>query len=322
MSELAPWPSLPLDAWRPTYETLHRWTQIVGKIRLASTPWINHSWHVTLYLTSRGLTTSPMPHGRGAFSIDFDFIDHVVLVESSDGRRSSLALRSESVADFHDRLFEALEELDLRVSIHGRPNELEDATPFREDRQHASYDPEYARRFWQILSSTSRVLTGFRAEFTGKSSPVHFFWGSFDLAVSRFSGRAAPPHPGGIPNLPNWVAREAYSHEVASAGFWPGGGAHPFPFFYSYVYPEPEGYSSRAITPPDAFYSSELREYVLPYDAVRQSATPETVLRDFLRSTYEAAADLGEWDRAALERDLDPRATGAGRGGSLDATAL
>ncbi|MQA90362.1 MAG: hypothetical protein GEU90_09005 [Gemmatimonas sp.] len=301
------WPSLPLEEWGDTYETLHRWTQIVGKVRTACTPWINHSWHTTLYLTARGLTTSPIPYGDRTFTIDFDFLNHRLEIESSDGGQRELALRPEAVADFHDRLFAALGDLDLSVAIHGRPNEVEDATPFREDRAHSAYDPDYANRLWRILSSTERVFTEFRAEFIGKNSPVHFFWGAFDLAVSRFSGRAAPPHPGGVPNLPDWIAREAYSREVASVGFWPGGGAHLFPFFYAYVYPEPDGYPAREVSPSEAFYSTEMREFVLPYDAVRQAESPEARVREFLQSTYDAAAELGDWDRASLERDLDPR---------------
>jgi hypothetical protein len=301
------WPSLPLEAWKDTFATLHRWTQIVGKIRLAQTPWINHSWHVPLYVTARGLTTSPIPHGARTFEIAFDFLSHRLLIQTSDGDRETLPLRPQTVAEFYDRLLGKLDELALAVSIHGSPNEIEDATPFAEDQAHASYDPDYAARLWRVLVQADRVLQAFRARFIGKCSPVHFFWGSFDLAVTRFSGRQAPPHPGGIPNMPDWVVREAYSHEVSSCGFWPGGGAHPFPLFYSYAYPEPEGFASAAIEPGDAFYSDVLREWVLPYDVVRDAVSPDDALLAFLQTTYEAAADGARWARSALERDEDPR---------------
>ena len=302
-----PWPSLPLERWQDTCTTLHLWTQIVGKIRLALTPWVNHSWHVPLYVTVRGLTTSPIPHGSRTFAIDFDFIDHQLLLRASDGNGRVLPLRAQSVADFHAELFATLEELGFAVTIHGRPNEVAEAIPFAEDRRHASYDPEYAQRFWRVLVQAERVLQRFRAPFLGKCSPVHFFWGSFDLAVTRFSGRPAPPHPGGVPNLPDWVAREAYSHEVSSAGFWPGGGPHPYPLFYSYAYPEPDGFAAAAVRPAGAFYSNELREFVLPYEAVRQAAAPEETLLLFLQDSYEAAANLGGWDRRALERGIEAR---------------
>ncbi|CAN5652068.1 DUF5996 family protein [soil metagenome] len=301
------WPSLPLEAWQDTFATLHRWMQIVGKIRLVQTPWINHSWHVAQYVNARGLTTSAIPHGGRTLEITFDFVEHRLLIQASDGSADSFPLQAMSVADFHHELLTRLEALGLPVSIHGSPNEVEDATPFAEDQSHRSYDREYAGRCWQVLVQSDRVFQAFRAQFIGKSSPVHFFWGSFDLAVTRFSGRTAPPHPGGIPNLPDWVAREAYSHEVSSCGFWPGGGPHPFPLFYSYAYPEPEGFPSASVGPDGAFYSTELREWVLPYEAVRTAASPDRVLLDFLNSTYQAAADLGRWDRSALERIEDPR---------------
>ena len=296
------WPELPLEAWQDTAATLHLWTQIVGKIRLARTPWINHSWHVPLYVTSRGLTTSPMPYGAGTFDIDFDFIDHRVVIRTSGGREGAVTLRPQSVSAFHRALFEELDRLGLAVTIHGSPNEVDPAIPFAEDETHAAYDAEFAHRFWLALLQADRVLRDFRASFIGKCSPVHFFWGSFDLAVTRFSGRPAPPHPGGIPNLPDRVVREAYSHEVSSAGFWPGGGPHPFPLFYSYAYPEPAGFAGAPVRPDGAFYSRDLREFVLPYDAVRTAASPDRALLAFLQSTYEAAAGLGGWDRAALER--------------------
>jgi len=301
------WPSLPLEGWEDTYATLHRWTQIVGKVRLAQTSWTNHSWHVTLYVTARGLTTGPIPHGARTFSIDFDFIDHRLLIRASDGAERSLPLRPQSVADFYREVLAELEGLGLGVSIHGQPNELEDKTPFAEDHAHASYDPDAANRLWRVLAQTDRVFQRFRARFVGKCSPVHFFWGSFDLAVTRFSGRPAPQHPGGIPNLPDWVVREAYSQEVSSAGFWPGGGPHPFPLFYSYAYPEPEGFNSAAV-PEGAFYSNDLHEWILPYDVVRQSASPDDTLLAFLEGTYAAAADAGGWDRAALEQVQVPGA--------------
>lgn len=299
------WPALPLDSWKETYATLHRWTQIVGKVRLACLPWINHSWQVTLYVTARGLTTGPMPNGALSFQIDFDFLDHHLTIRSSTGDVRSLALRPRSVADFYGELMTRLSELGIKVRIYARPNELEDATPFDDDESHASYDGDAAQRCWRILVQAERVLLLFRAGFQGKCSPVHFFWGAFDLAVTRFSGRQAPRHPGGVPHLPDRVVREAYSHEVSSAGFWPGGGAIPYAAFYSYAYPEPPGYQAASVRPSAAFYSAELREFVLPYEDVRTAGTPDDALREFLESTYAAAANLGQWDRAALERTAD-----------------
>lgn len=302
------WPELPLDDWEPTYATLHRWTQIVGKVRLARTPWTNHSWHVTLYVTACGLTTSPIPHPGGVFEVSFDLTAHQLVVQKG-GESRSFALRGQSVAEFYEELMAVLAGMGVPVTIHGSPNELEDATPFALDHHHATYDPVQAERLWRILASSDRVFKRFRSEFLGKASPSHFFWGSFDLAVTRFSGRTAPAHAGGVPNLPDWVAREAYSHEVSSAGFWPGGGPHPFPLFYSYAYPEPAGFSDAEVLPEGAFYSADLREFVLPYDVVRLAPSPDDALLDFLRSTYEAAADLGGWDRAALERAVLPGPT-------------
>jgi len=301
------WPALPLDEWKETYATLHRWSQIVGKVRLARMPWINHSWHVTLYVTPRGLTTSPIPYGPKSFQIDFDFIDHQLPIRTSDGTVRSLALRPRSVADFYRELMATLRELGVEVAISPVPNEIEDATPFGEDTRHASYDGDAANRCWRVLAQAERVFTVFRARFLGKCSPVHFFWGAFDLAVTRFSGRPAPRHPGGVPHLPDWVVREAYSHEVCSAGFWPGGGAISYPAFYSYAYPEPAGFREARVRPSGAAYSPELREFLLPYDAVRTADLPDEVLLEFLESTYRAAADLGQWDRQALERVGDPR---------------
>jgi hypothetical protein len=301
------WPNLPLEEWQDTYATLHRWTQIVGKVRLSQTPWVNHSWHVPLYVTSRGLTTSPIPHGDRTFDITFDFFHHRLLIQTSDGDEGALPLNPQSVAAFHAELLRKLGALGFGVSIHDSPNELEDATPFAEDRSHASYDPAYATRFWRVLVQADRVFQKFRARFIGKCSPVHFFWGSFDLAVTRFSGRPAPLHPGGVPHLPDWVAREAYSHEVSSCGFWPGGGPHPFPLFYSYAYPEPKGFASAAVKPEGAFYSGDLHEWILPYSVVREAASPDDTLLAFLETTYEAGANLGGWDRAALERVRGPQ---------------
>lgn len=307
LSPLEPWPSLPLEAWSETCATLHLWTQIVGKVRLAQSPWVNHSWHVSLYVTPYGLTTSPIPHGSRTFQIDFDFVMHQLVLRSSDGGTGGFALEPQSVAVFYKRLMEEMEKLSLPVDIHLKPNEVADPIPFDQDEAHRAYDGEYASRFWQILVQADRVFKEFRARFIGKCSPVQFFWGAPDLAVTRFSGRRAPEHPGGVPNLPDWVAREAYSHEVSSCGFWPGGGPIPYPAFYSYAYPEPAGFSTASIRPSAAFYSTDLREFILPYDAVRQSESPDSTLLDFLQSTYEAAADLANWDRSSLERVRDPR---------------
>jgi hypothetical protein len=295
------WPDLPYKAWRETCETLQLWTQIVGKIRLAQTPWLNHSWHVTLYVTARGLTTSPIPYGERVFQIDFDFIDHVLRIEAGDGLQRRLPLRAQAVADFHAAVMAALADLGIHVTIDESPNEVPNPIRFSEDRVHAAYDPDYANRFWRLLLQADRVFKTFRTGFIGKCSPVHFFWGSFDLAVTRFSGRRAPLHPGGVPNLPDDVVREAYSHEVSSAGFWPGGGGIDYPAFYSYAYPAPAGFGSADVRPDAAFFSQELGEFILPYEAVRTAEAPERTLLDFLQSTYEAAADAGHWDRAALE---------------------
>jgi hypothetical protein len=296
------WPELPYAAWKDTRDTLHLWTQIVGKIRLMQTPWLNHSWHVVLYVTACGLTTSPIPYRERAFQIDFDFIDHVLWVRTSDGDLRRLLLAPMPVAQFYTELFAAMIELGLDVRITTMACEIADSIPFDQDRIHASYDRDYVTRFWRVLFSTRQVLTRFRTGFLGKTSPVHFFWGSFDLAVTRFSGRLAPPHPGGVPHLPDAVAREAYSHEVSSAGFWPGGGGPvEYAAFYSYAYPAPQGFASAAVRPEQAFFSRELGEFILPYDAVRTAPDPEGELMEFLQSTYEAAANLGHWDRAALE---------------------
>ena len=301
------WPELPFIAWADTAATLHLWTQVVGKIRLARTPWLNHSWHVTLYVSARGLTTGPIPDGARSFQIDFDFIDHVLWIRTSEGRYRQMLLlprpsHGTSVAEFHGEVMNALAELGIDVTINPMPCELTDAIPFDKDETHKSYDPEAVSRFFRVLVSVNDVLSRFRTGFIGKASPVHFFWGSFDLAVTRFSGRLAPRHPGGIPHLPNAVAQEAYSHEVSSAGFWPGSkGPVDFPAFYSYAYPAPPGFAEAKVKPDKAFYSKILGEFILPYDAVRLADDPDAALMEFLQSTYDAAADLGKWDRAALE---------------------
>ena len=295
------WPSLPLDAWSDTYATLHLWTQIVGKIRLAQTPWTNHSWHVTLSVTARGLTTGSIPYGTRTFQIDFDFIAHQLNIQCDNGSVAGFSLEPQSVAVFYRRLKAEMTKLGLEVKIYAKPNEVSDAIPFEQDEAHASYDPDYASRFWRVLLQSDRIFKIFRARFAGKCSPVHFFWGAPDLAVTRFSGRLAPAHPGGVPNLPDRVAREAYSHEVSSCGFWPGGGAIAYPVYYSYAYPEPEGFAKAPVKPAAAFYSTDLREFILPYDEVRNANSPEATLLEFMQTTYEAAADLAHWDRAALE---------------------
>jgi hypothetical protein len=296
-----PWPELPTAAWRETYATLHLWTQIVGKIRLARAPWLNHSWHVTLYVTARGLTTSPIPDGVRTFQIDFDFIDHLVRISTSDGAARQFALAGQSVASFYAAIMADLADLGIHIVIDEMPNELPDPIRFSQDHQHACYDPDAVRRFFQILVNADRVFRQFRTGFLGKASPVHFFWGSFDLAVTRFSGRRAPRHPGGVPHLPDDVACEAYSHEESSAGFWPGSGAIDYPAFYSYSYPEPPGFRTTRVRPDAAFFSEALGEFILPYDAVRSDAQPEQALLEFLQSSYEAAANAAKWDRDALE---------------------
>lgn len=295
------WPALPYDAWQDTCATLHLWTQIVGKVRLALTPWVNHSWHATLYVAARGLTTSLIPYEGRAFQIDFDFIDHALLIRTSDGPERRLPLRPQPVCAFHDALLAALADLGMPVRIHESPNEMPDPVPFRDDREHAAYDPAYAQRFWRALLQVDRVFEQFRTGYLGKVSPVHLFWGSFDLAVTRFSGRRAPLHPGGVPHLPDEVTREAYSHEVSSAGFWPGGGGIDHAAFYSYAYPAPDGFADARVAPDAAYYDKSLGEFLLPYDAVRRSSDPDATLTTFLESTYRAASDLGGWDRKALE---------------------
>jgi hypothetical protein len=296
-----PWPELPTAAWRGTYQTLHLWTQIVGKIRLTRTPWLNHSWHVVLYVTARGLTSSPIPDGISTFQIEFDFIDHVLRISTRDGATRQFALAGNSVASFYAAVMADLARLGIHIAIDEMPNELPDPMRFSQDTQHASYDPDAVQRFFQILVNTDRVFKQFRTGFLGKASPVHFFWGSFDLAVTRFSGRRAPRHPGGVPHLSDAVACEAYSHEVSSAGFWPGSGAIDYPAFYSYAYPEPAGFRTTQVRPDAAFFSEAVGEFILPYDAVRTAAQPAQALLEFLQSTYEAAANAAKWDRDALE---------------------
>lgn len=296
------WPEINWPDWHDTADTLHRWTQIVGKVRLKLAPMANHWWQVALYVTSRGLTTSPIPCGSMMFEVAFDFIDHAVVIETSCGARERIALGPFSVAVFYAEFMERLRGLGIDVRIWTMPCEIPDAIPFQEDHGHATYDADHAQRFWRVLLSSHRVFSAFRARFLGKASPVHFFWGSFDLAVTRFSGRVAPPHPGVAPNMANWVMREAYSHEESSCGFWPGNGGYGRAAFYSYAYPAPPRFGDVLLRTGGAFYDQQLKEFVLPYDALRQSADPDRVLMGFLQETYLAAADGGDWDRAALER--------------------
>ena len=295
------WPALPLAEWKDTYYTLHMWTQIVGKIKLALTPPVNHWWNISLYVTPRGLTTSVMPFNDRLFQIDFDFIDHLLLIETTGASTKKIALQPRSVAEFYQETMAVLGSLGMPVTIWTTPVEVPDPIPFEKDQKHASYDPEYAQRFWHILAQASRVLTDFRSRFTGKVSPVHFFWGAFDLAVTRFSGRTAPSHPGAS-NLARFVAVEAYSHEVSSCGFWPGGGLVDEPAFYAYTYPEPQGFKEYPIQPAGGFYHTGMGEFLLPYDVVRTAKSPDEVLLSFLQTTYEAAATCAKWDRRALER--------------------
>jgi Family of unknown function (DUF5996) len=292
---------LPYAAWRDACATLHLWTQIVGKVRLKLTPWLNHSWHVTLYVTARGLSTGPMSADGRDLEIEFDFIDHVLWLRMSDGHFRQIMLRPVTVAEFYGEVMQALSALGVAVRINEMPSEIEGAIRFSDDRTNAAYDGNYANRHFRVLAATQRVFAHFRTAFLGKVSPVHFFWGSFDLAVTRFSGRLAPPLKSRTPGLPDAVAREAYSHEVSSAGFWPGGGPIDYPAYYSYAYPEPEGFAAATVRPAQAFYFKDFGQFILPYDAVRRASDPEAALMAFLQSTYEAAAELGRWDRKALE---------------------
>jgi hypothetical protein len=299
------WPDLPLSDWSDTCTTLHLWTQVVGKIRLAHAPMINHWWQVPFYVTCRGLTTSPIPYGGEGFQIDFDFVDHVLKLQTSKGEVEIMDLGPRTVADFYTELMGRLRGLGMETRIWTMPVEIPDAIPFEHDRTHAAYDPEYITRFWRILVHVERVLSRFRGQFLGKVSPVHFFWGSFDMAVTRFSGRTAPRLTSHSPNLGDWVMQEAYSHEVSSCGFWPGNGGFGKAAFYSYAYPEPKGFASVPMVPDATYYDHNLGQHILPYDAVRQSRSPDDDLMGYLRCTYAAAADLGHWDRAALERSGD-----------------
>jgi hypothetical protein len=297
------WPALPLAAWRETCETLHLWTQIVGKVRLAQAPWLNHSWHVTLRVSARGLTTGPIPHGGERFEIEFDFIDQTLDIRASTGARRSIALRPMSVAAFYEALMRALDDLSLPVRIGAAPNEMEAAVPFAEDTAPRAYDGAWAHRFWRVLLQADRLFRDYRTGFLGKSSPSHFFWGGFDLAITRFSGRRAPRHAGGIPHMPDAVVLDAYSHEVMSVGFWPGSGPVDAAF-YAYAYPEPAGFRDAEVAPGEAYYETALGEWLLPYDAVRTADDPDRAVMAFLQSAYAAAAELGRWDRAALDCDL------------------
>jgi hypothetical protein len=294
------WPELPYAAWSDTAATLQLWTQIVGKVRLRLTPWLNHGWQVPLYVTARGLGTSSIPVGNEILEIEFDFTGHRLVARTSRGEERSFSLEPQTVADFHRRTIDLLNGIGVAVTIDEMPNEVANPIRFSQDRTHAAYDAAAAHRFWRALVQVDRIFRLFRTGFLGKVSPVHFFWGSFDLAVTRFSGRSAPLHPGGVPGLPDAVTREAYSHEVSSAGFWPGSESFPQAAFYSYAYPEPAGFRDRPVTP-GARFDETLGEFILPYDTVRSAANPEALLLDFLSTTYVAAAEAGQWDRKALE---------------------
>lgn len=297
------WPPLPLSEWEDTRAALHLWMQVIGKLRLGCTPWTNHSWHVTLPLTARGIATGLLPCEGKFWQAEFDFLDHQLKFASSDGGTATVALKPQSVAQFYAAVRDALASLGIPMDIHPVPCEIPDALPFEQDTAQRPYDADAAQRHWRILLQADRVLRIFRSRFRGKASPVHFFWGAMDLAVTRFSGREAPQHPGGVPFLADWVVREAYSHEVSSCGFWAGPGLGE-PAFYSYAYPEPEGFAAAQVRPSAAFYSDTLKEFVLPYEAVRRSPDPDATLLDFLQSTYEAAAGLGRWERSELECQL------------------
>jgi hypothetical protein len=294
------WPVLTWSEWQATQETLHMWMQIIGKIRLALATRINHWWHVTLYATSRGLTTSPMPYGNRTIQIDFDFTDHRLLFQTSDGRQESIPLRPMSVATFYTQVLERMNTLGMPLKIRPIPSEVPDPIPFDQDETHAAYDADAVTRFWKATLETERIFTQFRSRFIGKVSPVQFFWGGFDLAVTRFSGRRAPEH-GSVPNIPDSVVKTAYSHEVSSCGFWPGGAMLPEPIFYAYAYPTPEGFGNASINVPEAYFHETLGEFILPYEAVRTAVNPDKLLLTFLQNTYEAAANLGQWNRNELE---------------------
>jgi hypothetical protein len=295
------WPALPTDAWIDTIETLHLWTQIVGKIRLAHGPWLNHSWGVPLYVSTKGLRTSLIPFENDGVDLEFDFHGHQLNVHTTTGQHQSIPFRSQSVADFYQSVLDAMDAVGMPVTINPMPTEIPDATPFDEDTALRTYEPDHAHAMWRALLQADRVLNRFRARFKGKASPVHFFWGSFDLAATRFSGRTAPPHPGGIPHFPDDVAREAYSHEVTSVGFWPGNRETPDPIFYAYAYPTPERFSDAAVQPAAAYWLDELGEFALPYAAVVTAEDPDVTLESFFESTHTAAANLANWDRDRLE---------------------
>ena len=298
------WPDIPFNDWKETLYTVQLWVQIVGKIRLRKTPWTNHSWHVSLYVSPTGLTTGSIPYEQGIFQIDFDFKSHWLVITSSAAETEKVDLYPRSVASFYNELFEKLEKMGIQAFIYAVPNEVEPAIPFKKDETHQSYDKEKMKTFMRALTIIQNIFTRFRAGFIGKCSPVHFFWGGFDLTVSRFSGNEAPKHPGGAPNMPLRIMQESYSHEVCSAGFWPGSEQFPMPAFYSYIYPTPANYSEQPVEPTQAFYSKEMGEFFLPYDVVRQSENPEKMLLKFLQSTYEAAANSAHWDRQKLEFDF------------------
>lgn len=298
--KLENWPDLPLEAWEDTYTTLHMWMQIIGKIRLQLAPMLNQWWQVPLYVSARGLTTSPIPYGSRTFEIIFDFFDQKMRIETSDGKRKLIPLQSRTVAEFYLETMSALESLGINVSIWTKPVEVEERIPFEQDQKHFVYDLDYSLRWWKIQMQVDRVMKIFRSRFTGKCSPIHFFWGAFDIAVTRFSGRKAPKHPG-APNVGRFVMIEAYSQEVSSCGFWPGVGLGA-PAFYSYAYPEPKGFESYPIRPSEAYYNDQLGEFILPYEVVRTADSPDTILLEFFQSTYEAAANLAKWDRRDLER--------------------
>ncbi len=310
MPKVEDWPELRYEQWSDTLETLHMWSQIVGKVRLECTPWTNHSWHVPLYVTPSGLTTSTIHHGPRQFDVEFDFRQHVLTIRADDGQRRTVALHARTVASFYKEMLGHLEELGFPVRIYEVPSEVPDPIRFPDDTVHSAYDPDAAARFVQVLNQSVRIFSEFRAQFLGKCSPVHFFWGSFDLAVTRFSGRKAPEHPGGIPGLPDWVTREAYSHEVYSCGFWPGGPSSPSAAFYAYAYPVPDRLGEASVAPPQAFWSGEMGEFFLPYESVQTADDPADALMSFLQDTYRAVADLGGWNRAELEVPAGfPRAT-------------
>jgi hypothetical protein len=309
------WPSIPFDEWKDTYDTLHMWLEILGKIRLELAPMINHWWQVTLSVTSRGLSTLAMPYHDEVFQIDLDFIDHVMRISKESGDSRTIELKPRTVADFYAETMDALRSLGMDVSIWTTPVEVPERIPFEQDTKHASYDKEYTNRFWRVLVQAERIMEEFRSGFIGKDSPVQFYWGGVDMAVSRFSGRTAPKHPG-FPNVARYVMEEAYSHELSSCGFWPGAGLGEAAF-YAYTYPEPAGYREYPIGPPEAYFNTDLGEYILPYEAVRKADSPDGMLMKFFQSTYEAGANLAGWDRKALERTWGPPFThkeeGSGR---------